>query len=79
MSLGRASAERGANLMMGTTAEGMMVQAVQMLRYHKLPTQMSIVLSMANNMVDVLQLEVGSPTFRPSGAAPPPARQHRQC
>jgi len=71
VSLGRASAERGANLMMGTTAEGMMVQAVQMLRYHKLPTQMSIVLSMANNMVDVLQLEVGSPTFR--RCAPPRA------
>jgi hypothetical protein len=52
--------KKGKSLMLGDTAEAMMVQAVQMLRYHRLPTQRSIVLSMANNMADELGLEAGS-------------------
>ena len=81
-----APAKRGVKLMMGPTAETMMVRAVLMLRYHKtmmvrvvlmlryhkLPMQMSIVLSMANNMVDVLKLKVGSNFRRCTPRAPAP-------
>ena len=50
---------RGRELILGQAGGDMMVKVVQLLIYHRLPRKKHIVLQIANNMADILGLDVG--------------------